>query len=399
MSTPNDQYWFPYGTLTENLTAFAEYLRRTAQRFNLGTLEVEDGLRALGAVNLGSMQEVRQALKLVMASTLEQERAFDDLFFQFFLPGYKRLQASSGGTGETGEKNQHTQNNPSGNILKPHSVQLHGQAKQAEDQNSDSWAAPLLKAMFSRTAGSETPEVEIPQQDLDAMLLAASHLVNQVRLGRSRRWEPASKGFRLHFRRTFRKALHTGGEPLYPAWQHHPKRQPRFVFVLDGSRSMQSYTDRLLQFAFALRIRCNRVEVFTFSTELKRITRQLEKARSLVALPKLSQLGLAWGGGTKIGESLLSLEQKFGGLIRGDTIVIVASDGLDTGAPEVLGCALRQVYLRSAALIWLNPLLSSNGYDPKANCMRAALPYLDRHCAASTPGELGQLTHRLRLRR
>jgi uncharacterized protein with von Willebrand factor type A (vWA) domain len=404
VSTSKDPPWFPHGSLLENLIAFSQHLRHSGQKFSVGPQEVQDGLLALGAIHLGSIQEVRLALKLVMCSNLEQERVFDDLFFQFFLPSRKRLEArpsrsSPGGLGETAGKSQHTQNNPSEAILDAHSPRMQGQARQSDDQNTDNWAAPLLRAMFSRTAGSETLEVEIPQQGLDEMLRAATQLVNQVRLGRSRRWDTTSKGSRFHFRRTLRKALHTGGDPIYPAWQHHPKRQPRFVFVLDGSRSMQGYSDRLLQFAFALRLRCNRVEVFSFSTALERITRQLEKARSLAERPELGQLGQAWGGGTKIGENLLRLEQKFGGLIRSDTIVIMASDGLDTGAPDVLDYALRQVYLRCAALIWLNPLLSTQGYDPKANCMKTALPYLDRFCAASTPEELGRLTHQLRLRK
>ncbi|MDW8425733.1 MAG: VWA domain-containing protein [Meiothermus sp.] len=397
---------FPHGQLPENLIAFAEYLRHTAQRFNLGPGEVEDALRALEAIHLESLQEVRQALKLVFCSNLEQERVFDDLFFQFFLPGRKRHKAqanprkvSPGGQGERGEQSQPPQSRSAEAVHDLHGPAGHGEARLTEDESADHWAAPLLKAMFSRTAGGESPEVEIPQQDLEAMLLAASQLVHQVRLGRSRRWDSAPKGTRVHFRRTLRKALHTGGDPLYPAWQHHPKRQPRFVFVLDGSRSMQSYSDQLLQFAFALRLRCNRVEVFVFSTGLKRITRQLEKARNLSERPRLNQLGQAWGGGTQIGENLLCLEQKYGGLIRGDTIVIVASDGLDTGAPEVLDYALRQIYHRSAALVWLNPLLGREGYDPHANCMKTALPYLDRFCTAHTPEEFARLTHRLRLRK
>lgn len=397
---------FPHGNLPENLIAFTEHLQHTTLRFNLGPGEVQDALLALGAIHLGNLQEVRLALKLVFCSNLEQERVFDDLFFQFFLPGRKRVatqpsphKASTEGLDETGEPSQPTRINPSEAHLDPHSPLAQGKATLFEDSDTNDWAAPLLKAMFSRTAGRETSEVEIPQQDLDAMLLAATRLVNQVRLGRSRRWNPAPKGGRINFRRTLRKALHTGGDPLYPAWEHHPKRQPRFVFVLDGSRSMQSYSDRLLQLSFALRMRCNRVEVFTFSTGLKRITRQLEKARSLAERPRISHLGQAWGGGTQIGESLLRLEQTYGGLLRGDTILIVASDGLDTGAPEVLDYALRQIYHRSAALIWLNPLLNSAGYDPGANCMKTALPYLDRFCVASIPEEFARLTHRLRLRK
>ncbi len=405
MSTSATPLQFPHGSLPENLIAFIEHLRQTTQRFNLGPGEVQDALEALGAINLGSLQEVRQALKLVLCSNLEQERVFDDLFFQFFLPSRKRIEAlpnvykaNPGSQGETGQKSQPARNNPSEALSDPQSPLAQGKTRLAEDSDASNWAAPLLKAMFSRTAGSETPEVEIPQQDLDAMLLAATQLVNQVRLGRSRRWVSTPKGTRYHFRRTLRKALHTGGEPINPAWQHHPKRQPRFVFVLDGSRSMQSYSDRLLQFAYALRMRCNRVEVFAFSTGLKRITQQLEKARSLSERPRLSQLGQAWGGGTKIGENLLLLEQKYGGLLRGDTLVFVASDGLDTGAPEVLDYALRQIYHRSAALIWLNPLLDSEGYNPHANCMKTALPYLDRFCAAHTPEDYARLTYRLKLR-
>ncbi len=396
---------FPHGSLLENLVAFSEHLRHTAQKFNLGPQEVQDCLLALEAVHLGNLQEVRQALKLVMCSNLEQERVFDDLFFQFFLSARQRPAAPNnphkaipGGLENDGEEIPAAQNAPCENEAGPGDLAGKGRPQPHDDSQAD-WAAPLLKAMFSRTAGARAQEVEIPQEDLDQMLMAATRLVSQVRLGRSRRWDPASKGSRLHFRRTLRKALHTGGDPLYPVWQHHPKRQPRFVFVLDGSRSMQSYSDRLLQFAFALRMRCNRVEVFSFSTELERITRLLEKAQNLSECPKLSRLGQAWGGGTRIGENLLRLEQKFGGLIRGDTIVIIASDGLDTGAPEILDYALRQIFFRSAALIWLNPLLSTNGYNPRANCMNAALPYLDRFCAASTPDELGRLTYQLRLRK
>jgi len=395
---------FPHGSLLENLVAFSEHLRHTAQKFNLGPQEVQDSLLALEAVHLGNLQEVRQALKLVMCSNLEQERVFDDLFFQFFLQSRQRPSTSNirsappGALEEAQEKTQAAQPNPSEASNSQEDQGNKGLVRPDHDTKAD-WVLPLLKAMFSRTAGAEAQEVEIPQEDLEAMLQAATQMVNQVRLGRSRGWVLASKGLRFHLRRTLRKALHTGGDPIYPAWQQHPKRQPRFLFVLDGSRSMQDYTDRLLQFALALRMRCNRVEVFVFSTQLQRVTRQLEKAKTLTMRPRLSRLGQAWGGGTSIGENLLQLERQYGGLIRGDSVVIVASDGLDTGATEILDLALRKIYQRSAALIWLNPLLNSKDYDPSANCMKTALPYLDRFCSAQNPEEFARLTYQLKMRR
>ena len=404
MSQFTGQTLFPHKNLSENLIAFSNHLRRTSQKFNLGPQEVQDGLRALEAVNLASVQEARQALKLVMCSCPEQEQVFDDLFFQFFLPSKRRSPPTAnakkrvpGGEGEDGEKTHSAGENPAGAGLEANLGGPSGISKTSADALEVS-GAPTLKAMLSRT-GSDSGVVEIVQEDLGAMLQAASRLIETVRLGKSRRWYSAAKGPRFHFRRTLRRGLQTGGEFVHTAWLAHPRRQPRFVFVLDGSRSMEGYADKLLQFAFALRMRSARVEVFTFSTELRRITRELEACKNLAGRPKLSGLGQAWGGGTRVGESLYALEHSYGGLVRGDTVIIVASDGLDPGEPQVLEHALRQLRLKSAALVWLNPLLEVNGYDPRANCMKTALPYLDKFCSARTPEDFAGLAEGLRLRK
>ncbi len=254
MSTSATPLQFPHGSLPENLIAFAEHLRQTTQRFNLGPGEVQDASEALEAINLGSLQEVRQALKLVLCSNLEQERVFDDLFFQFFLPKRKRIQAqpnmhraSPSSQGETGQKSQPARNNPSEALLDPMSPPAQGKTRLAEDSDTGDWAAPLLRAMFSRTAGSETPEVEIPQQDLDAMLLAATQLVNQVRLGRSRRWVSTPKGTRFHFRHTLRKALHTDLSRLAA-----PPQTPASLCVCAGWKPLDAV---LLRPAFTIRLR------------------------------------------------------------------------------------------------------------------------------------------------
>ncbi|MBF6594234.1 MAG: VWA domain-containing protein [Thermaceae bacterium] len=404
MSQVAGQNPFPHRNLSENLIAFSNHLRQAQQKFNLGPQEVQDGLRALGAVNLGSVQEVRLALKLVMCANLEQERVFDDLFFQFFLPLRRRGPAKAspkktlpGDAGQAGEKapSPSSQNDPAEAELE---AAASGIPKVSEGE-AESWSASLLKTIFSRTAGADSSPIELPQENLEEMLRAASKLIECVRLGRNRRWDIASKGPRFDFRRTIRKGLQTGGEFIHTAWLAHPRRQPRFVFILDGSRSMQGYADKLLQFAFALRMRSARVEVFSFSTELKRITRELEACKSLTQRPQLAGLGQAWGGGTRIGESLYHFEHRYGGLVRGDTVLMIASDGLDTGEPGVLEYALRQLHLQSAALVWLNPLLSVEGYDPKANCMKTALPYLDKFCSAHTPEEFAHIADGIRLRR
>ncbi|MCL6525763.1 MAG: VWA domain-containing protein [Thermaceae bacterium] len=396
-----DQTPFPYGCLDQNLIAFCDHLRRVPLGFQLGPQEVQDGLLALEAVRLGNVQEARQALKLVLCKTPEQERGFDDLFFQFFLASRRRPSPTLPQASLPGEEGP--AEDPAPLPKKPNHPPLEGAeggAGLSQPRAEDPQARGLLglKALFS-PAGTGKDIIEVPQTDLEGMLAAARALLRTIRLGKSRRWHPAAQGRRVHFRRTLRKGLQTGGEFIHTAWLAHPHQEPRFVLVLDASRSMAAYTETLLQFAFALRLSSARVEVFSFSTHLKRLTRELEAHPNPDDPPRLSGMAEAWGGGTRIGESLRHLERHYSGLVGPHTVLLIASDGLDTGEPQVLESALRTLYRRSAALIWLNPLLALPGYNPQANCMKTALPYLDRFCSAHTPQELARLADGLQLRR
>ena len=48
------------------------------------------------------------------------------------------------------------------------------------------------------------------------------------------------------------------------------------------------------------------------------------------------------------------------------TQVLVISDGLDTGEPELLEAELAALRRRSRRILWLNPLLRFDGYEPSA---------------------------------
>jgi uncharacterized protein len=255
-----------------------------------------------------------------------------------------------------------------------------------------------LQTHFSPFASKLETPVNIPQEGADDMLEAARELVNRVRLGRSRRWKAMTHGRRYNFRRTLRKSLQTGGEAIKPAWLGHPLRKPRFVLLLDGSRSMAGYSDRLLQFAHALSQRSSHVEVFLFSTELKRVSASLRRAKRQA--PSLTDLGEAWGGGTKIGVCLHSFTQQYAaGMLDRDTLVLIASDGLDTGELGSLETAMRDIHRRAASVVWLNPLLSTKGYEPSAGGMRTALPYIDTFATAEDAASFSELAQEIKLRR
>jgi uncharacterized protein with von Willebrand factor type A (vWA) domain len=138
-------------------------------------------------------------------------------------------------------------------------------------------------------------------------------------------------------------------------------------------------------------------ETFTFSTELRRVTRDARRAAGGERRPL--QLHHAWGGGTTIGACLDEFLRRFGERTVGrQTVVIIASDGLDVGDAERLHASMATLARRAAAIIWLNPLAATPGYEPTARAMHLARPFLTVLAAANDPAGLLQMTRALRIR-
>jgi uncharacterized protein len=168
--------------------------------------------------------------------------------------------------------------------------------------------------------------------------------------------------------------------------------------LLDGSRSMLEHTAPMVQFAFALAQRSRRVDVFTFSTELRDVTRDFKHLAQQRSKLEVRDLSRAWGGGTRIGENFrVFLRDHAHRVLSPETLVLVSSDGLDVGEVEVLEAALREIKRRSAGIVWLNPLLAFDGYTPTARGMKAALPFLTHFTHANTPSMLAKLADDVRL--
>ena len=131
-----------------------------------------------------------------------------------------------------------------------------------------------------------------------------------------------------------------------------------------------------------------RVEVFTLGTQLTRVTRELAGRDPDQALAQASQAVEDWSGGTRLGESLQTFNDEWGqrGMARGATVVIL-SDGWDRGEPAVMTEQMARLQRLAHEIIWVNPLKASPGYQPLAQGMAAAIPYVDRfiegHCLDS----------------
>jgi uncharacterized protein len=194
-------------------------------------------------------------------------------------------------------------------------------------------------------------------------------------LRRSRRTRAAATGRVPDLRGTVRRSLRTQGELLSPRWRRRRPRPRPLVLVLDVSGSMADYSRALLQFAHTARRAAPRVEVFCFGTRLTRVTHPLRTRSPDEALRRAAAEVVDWEGGTRIGASLDHFVREWGrrGLCRGG-IVVICSDGLDRGEPELLSTAMARLSRLCHRIVWLTP--HSGGVLPVA--MLVAEPFVDK---------------------
>lgn len=207
---------------------------------------------------------------------------------------------------------------------------------------------------------------------------------------RTRRLRPAHGG-QVDLRRTARQSIRSSGE-LIRLLHRQPRRRRRPVILLcDVSGSMERYTRLLLVFAHAI-ARREDVETFVFSTRLTRITRLLRRRDIDQALHNVGRQVHDFSGGTRIGQALAEFNRRWARRVLGHgAVVIVVSDGWDRGDPSLLAAELERLRRMSHRLIWLNPLLGSEGYEPVTRGMAAALPHTDDFLAAHNLEALDEL--------
>ena len=213
---------------------------------------------------------------------------------------------------------------------------------------------------------------------------------------RMRRTRPSAKGARFDVRRTLRRSLRTRGEPFDRAWRDRRVRGRPLVLILDVSGSMSPYARALVQFGYAAMAAGRRVEVFCFGTRLTRVTRTLRTKDPDRALREIGRTVADWEGGTRIGESLKSLLDGWSqrAALRG-AVVVMCSDGLERGDPELLRAQMARLGRLAHKVVWVNPLKGSPRYEPLARGMAAALPSVDVFLSGHNLESLSELSRAL----
>ena len=368
-------------TVEANVLAFARELREAG--LLIGPQEVALGLKALGSVSLKGAEDAKRALRTVFATTPLEQRIFDRLFERYWTGGLLE-----------GEDVAHSLNLP-----KPKRLNQFSMVEWEQGEVSDDTLDTLA---YSAQAAKASEDEPVQGTDVEELRKLVRRLSKHFATRPSRRWTPSGRrGEMADLRRTIRRSLGRGGELLEISFKRRKLGKMRLVFVFDVSGSMMVYSQLLLQLAYAFvrETSLGRAEVFGFSTELYHLTPHLRRGGVAEAVSAARRAMPGRSGGTRIGEALSSLLEHHGALIDRDSVVIINSDGWDTGDLDRLRSAMRTLNERAERVIWLNPLAGSPGYEPTASGMRTALPYIDTFAPAHNLASLQALESRLGNRR
>ena len=261
------------------------------------------------------------------------------------------------------------------------------EADDEEGQEDDPIAYSVDEVLTRKDFSTFTKEDMEKAREVVAKLAA----VLATRL--SRRRVISKKGRTIDFRRSWRRSLAHGGEPIELMRKQQKIKKTKILLLCDVSGSMDCYAKFLIQFIYGMQQELQEVEVAVFSTHLTNITGLLRRKGLAEGLNEVANVVPDWSGGTKIGESLLEFYRQFASSFSAyRSVVILISDGWDRGDADLLRRSMEMLHRHAYKLIWLNPLIGSETYQPICRGIRTALPYVDYFLPAHNLESLAQLT-------
>jgi uncharacterized protein with von Willebrand factor type A (vWA) domain len=346
--------------IVRTMTGFARALR-SAGVAGAG-VRVATSLRALAHVDPADTEQVYWATRLSLCSEPEDLARFDGVFDEWFrgrgatlpLPGPAMPSIATPTT-----------------QLRPLLVEAEGDG---EDEDE------LLKTAASDVEVLRRHDIaELTADERAEVNRMIALLAPRVGTRRTLRQRPRGRE-RIDVRRTVRQLLRDGGEPGALRYERRRDKPRRLVLLLDVSGSMAPYADVLLRFAHAaVRVAPTSTEVFTVSTRLTRVTRQLRLRDPELALRAAGSAVPDWSGGTLLGEALRAFLDRWGqrGTAR-QAVVVIASDGWERGDAGLLGEQAARLARLAHAIVWVNPHKGKAGFAPATAGMVAVLPYVDQ---------------------
>jgi len=368
---------------------------------------------ALGAVGIDDEATVRTALRSALVSRPQDVETFDRLFDRFWgamsdaltddAPGGVDTSSLEGGFdpgavpgGANANDAETADADADADAADAGGSHAHRVGREPGSRRSDSAGTVARYSPAGESTRIETESLGIGSDPTPAVRELADALATRP----GRRSAPAPDG-RPDVRRALRRSHDTGGVVI-----EVPERAPRpdavrGLVLVDVSRSVLDTLDRdfLVRVLRALTAEWRDVRTFLFDTDVTEVTAALEADSESATMRAFDRLEAAWGGGTRIGHAVTTVRETAPTAVDRDTVVLLVSDGLETGDVSRLEDGMAWLDRRSRRVYWLNPLAASTAYEPTCRGMAAARPHVDGLFAFAEPADLFDIARQLRRRR
>jgi uncharacterized protein with von Willebrand factor type A (vWA) domain len=375
------------GKLSQNVMHFAQTLRRAGVA--VGPDRVLDSLRALEVTGVARREDFYWTLASVFLSRREQFELFDQAF-QLFWSDRLLPESASAALPLAAPSMGPDREAPPGRLADAlgltRRARLERESPRSADEPDSAPGASQIEALRRRDFETMTADE----------LIQAKRLIAGLRLPipdiGTRRLEPDSRGRFVDLRGTLRASLRGNADVILLRRRSHQHRHPPLVILCDISGSMSRYSRMFLHFMHAITNDRDRVHTFVFGTRLTNITRHLRHRDVDRALGAVSLAVADWSGGTRIGATLKEFNLCWSRRVLGQNAeVLLISDGLDRDDGLDLPQAMERLHKSCRKLIWLNPLLRFDGFEPKATGVGLMLPHVDAFVPAHSVESLADL--------
>ena len=386
------------GKLFANIMHFARALR--AAGLPIGPGKVIEAIRAVETVGVGSRKDLYWTLHAVFVNRRDQRELFDQAFHIFWRNPQllERMMALVLPSFEGDAANKDPEEKQINRRVEEAFRQDREQPKEdpGEEPQEQEIEVDAVMTMSDRELLQSMDFEDMSAAELDEARKAIARMRLPIMAVPTRRFRTSDYGQRTDMRATLRAALRRGGHDI-PLLMKKPKyRHPPLVVLCDISGSMSRYSRLFLHFLHAITNDYDRVHTFLFGTRLNNVTRHLRAKDVDVALDKCTEAVEDWSGGTRIGTCLHDFNVQWSRRVLGQgAVVLLISDGLDRDAGEGLAEEMERLHKSCRKLIWLNPLLRYEGFEPKSQGIRAILPHVDEFRPVHNLNSLAALTDAL----
>ncbi len=356
--------------LAENVLHFTRLLRGAGLK--LGSASALDALAAASAVNAFSRAELYWALHATLVRRPEDRELFDQAFQLFWRD-------------PLGPEAALAQLLPQ--VRAPRQPTISRRVAEAWHPPAPS-GKPLPERQKVDATLTFSPDELLRRRDFEQMsaeeLARARKLVARLALTprpvRTRRFAPDPHGAAIDLAKTVRESRKTFGDLAPLRFKSRIEKPPPLVVLCDVSGSMGRYSEMLLVFLHALLATRAQAHAFLFATRLTNVTRLLRHRDADEALARCGQEVEDWEGGTRLRACLHEFNRAWSRRVLGHgAVVLLVTDGLDRDPDPGLAAEADRLHRSCRRLLWLNPLLRWEGFEPRAQVVRALLPHVDEH--------------------